>query len=108
MAERWRGRVALVTGASAGIGYSVAKVLVERGMKVVACARNIAAIEVTSVTGTVGVRFLPHFVYQTTHVIDKDAHLTRSIHPLRYIIIIIVFSPSSAGKLSSVSLSAPV
>ncbi|XP_076461344.1 dehydrogenase/reductase SDR family member 11-like [Babylonia areolata] len=43
--ERWRGRVALVTGASAGIGYSVTKALVERGMKVVACARNIAAIQ---------------------------------------------------------------
>ena len=53
MAERWRDRVALVTGASAGIGYSVAKALVERGMKVVACARNIAAIEVTSAAGTV-------------------------------------------------------
>ncbi|XP_076461356.1 dehydrogenase/reductase SDR family member 11-like [Babylonia areolata] len=43
--ERWRGRVALVTGASAGIGYSVTKALVERGMKVVACARNIEAIQ---------------------------------------------------------------
>ncbi|XP_076461369.1 dehydrogenase/reductase SDR family member 11-like [Babylonia areolata] len=43
--ERWVGRVALVTGASAGIGYSVTKALVERGMKVVACARNIAAIQ---------------------------------------------------------------
>ncbi|XP_076453150.1 dehydrogenase/reductase SDR family member 11-like isoform X2 [Babylonia areolata] len=42
---RWVGRVALVTGASAGIGYSVTKALVERGMKVVACARNIAAIQ---------------------------------------------------------------
>ncbi|XP_076461330.1 dehydrogenase/reductase SDR family member 11-like [Babylonia areolata] len=41
----WVGRVALVTGASAGIGYSVTKALVERGMKVVACARNIAAIQ---------------------------------------------------------------
>lgn len=43
--ERWRGRVALVTGASAGIGYSVTKALAERGMKVVACARNIEAIQ---------------------------------------------------------------
>ncbi|KAK7111500.1 dehydrogenase/reductase SDR family member 11-like [Littorina saxatilis] len=45
MAERWRGRVALVTGASAGIGYCMAKALVQRGMKVVACARNIAPIQ---------------------------------------------------------------
>ncbi|KAL8618792.1 hypothetical protein ACOMHN_000220 [Nucella lapillus] len=45
MAQRWRGRVALVTGASAGIGYSVTKGLAERGMKVVACARNIETIQ---------------------------------------------------------------
>ncbi|KAL8618793.1 hypothetical protein ACOMHN_000221 [Nucella lapillus] len=43
--DRWRGRVALVTGASAGIGYCLAKGLVERGMKVVACARNIETIQ---------------------------------------------------------------
>ncbi|KAL8604307.1 hypothetical protein ACOMHN_028070 [Nucella lapillus] len=43
--DRWRGRVALVTGASSGIGYCLAKGLVERGMKVVACARNIETIQ---------------------------------------------------------------
>ncbi|KAK7506751.1 hypothetical protein BaRGS_00002226 [Batillaria attramentaria] len=43
--ERWKGRVALVTGASSGIGYSVARALVERGMKVVGCARNIASLK---------------------------------------------------------------
>ncbi|KAL8618791.1 hypothetical protein ACOMHN_000219 [Nucella lapillus] len=45
MTERWRGRVALVTGASSGIGYSLTKGLAERGMKVVACARNIETIQ---------------------------------------------------------------
>uniref|UniRef100_A0A3B5ANZ6 Dehydrogenase/reductase (SDR family) member 11b n=1 Tax=Stegastes partitus TaxID=144197 RepID=A0A3B5ANZ6_9TELE len=39
--ERWRGRVALVTGASVGIGAAVAKELVRHGMKVVGCARNV-------------------------------------------------------------------
>ena len=44
--ERWRGRVAIVTGASAGIGYETAKRLAQLGVVVVGCARNIAAIEV--------------------------------------------------------------
>jgi NADP-dependent 3-hydroxy acid dehydrogenase YdfG len=40
--QRFRGRVALVTGASAGIGAAVARVLaVEHGLKVVGCARRI-------------------------------------------------------------------
>ena len=44
--ERWKGRVAIVTGASAGIGYETAKRLAQLGVVVVGCARNIAAIEV--------------------------------------------------------------
>ena len=38
--ERWNGKVALVTGASDGIGAVVAQKLVEHGMKVIGCARN--------------------------------------------------------------------
>ena len=48
--ERWRGKVALVTGASAGIGYTTAKQLTELGMNVVGCARNISTIEVNTYT----------------------------------------------------------
>ena len=44
--ERWKGRVAIVTGASAGIGYEIAKRLAQLGVVVVGCARNTAAIEV--------------------------------------------------------------
>ena len=46
--ERWKGRVAIVTGASAGIGYETAKRLAQLGVVVVGCARNITAIEVSS------------------------------------------------------------
>ncbi|XP_048338733.1 dehydrogenase/reductase SDR family member 11-like [Sphaerodactylus townsendi] len=43
--ERWQGRVALVTGASVGIGAAVARALVQQGMKVVGCARSVDKIE---------------------------------------------------------------
>jgi len=43
--ERWVGRVALVTGASSGIGSAVSKSLVAAGMKVYGCARNLEKLE---------------------------------------------------------------
>ncbi|XP_074496647.1 dehydrogenase/reductase SDR family member 11-like isoform X3 [Sebastes fasciatus] len=43
--DRWRGRVALVTGASVGIGAVVAEELVRCGMTVVGCARDVQHIQ---------------------------------------------------------------
>lgn len=43
--NNWVGKIALVTGASAGIGTSVVEKLVKNGMKVAACARNFERLE---------------------------------------------------------------
>ena len=45
--EKWKGRVAVVTGASAGMGYQLAKTLAQLGVVTVGCARNPKTIEVS-------------------------------------------------------------
>lgn len=52
--ERWRDRLALVTGASGGIGAAVARALVQQGLKVVGCARTVGNIEVRPCGGASG------------------------------------------------------
>lgn len=43
--HRWRGKVAIVTGASAGIGAAIARALPSHDIKVVGLARNIEKLE---------------------------------------------------------------
>jgi NADP-dependent 3-hydroxy acid dehydrogenase YdfG len=44
--DRWAGKVAIVTGASAGIGAAIACALVENSMKVVGVARREDRVQV--------------------------------------------------------------
>ncbi|XP_069683482.1 farnesol dehydrogenase-like [Periplaneta americana] len=46
--QRWAGRVAMVTGASSGIGAAITKELVNKGLRVVGMARRIDNIEALS------------------------------------------------------------
>lgn len=46
--DKWNGKVAVVTGSSAGIGASVTIALANAGMLVVGLARRVEAIEVSS------------------------------------------------------------
>ena len=51
--DRWSGRVALVTGASSGIGAGIAASLTKNGMTVIGVARNAERIEVRAITKSI-------------------------------------------------------
>ena len=47
--ERWNGKVALVSGASVGIGFEIVNKLARAGMKVVGFSRNPEKLQVRTV-----------------------------------------------------------
>jgi NAD(P)-dependent dehydrogenase (short-subunit alcohol dehydrogenase family) len=73
--ERWTGRVAVVTGSSAGMGMTLAEELVKKGLKVAGLARRIDRIQVgpnifvgapstnSDICGCVTVRDLLDFIF---------------------------------------------
>lgn len=68
--ERWKGRVAMVTGASSGIGWAVATRLAEAGMRVAAVARRAERLSALA-ADTAPAEILP----LPTDVRDADALL---------------------------------
>ena len=73
--ERWVGRVALITGASSGIGAELCARLVKDGMKVVGCGRNVDKIQVLLhmfVYGNQGNRLIYVQVMKETNKTRKD------------------------------------
>ncbi|KAF2880511.1 hypothetical protein ILUMI_25664 [Ignelater luminosus] len=69
--NRWHGKVAVVTGASQGIGFAIAKRLAQTGLKVVGLARNVEKLEELSKT-------LDGKLYAVTADITKEEDILKA------------------------------
>lgn len=73
--DRWTGKIALVTGASVGIGAKVAEELARRGLKVVAVARRLNKLE--ELKGRVKKEGLPGTIYPLECDVSKEEDILK-------------------------------
>jgi len=72
-------KTAVVTGAAKGIGHEVAKVLAARGATVIACSRNLAAVE-DAIRGIGGKTFTEELNVESQKSVDGFVRKIRNEH----------------------------
>lgn len=70
--ERWQNKIAVVTGASAGIGAATCKALAEKGMVVVGLARRVEKME-TQTRPLIASEYRNHFHTRVCDVSDEES-----------------------------------
>lgn len=61
--DKWKGKVAFVTGASMGIGAHITKALADAGMTVIGCSRRIEQIQVCALWISLSLQIILFFFY---------------------------------------------
>lgn len=79
--ERWNGRIALVTGASVGIGAAICRELVKYGMTVIGCARNVKKIE--ELAHEDGVLICPGKIYAVKCDLSNESEILAMFNEIR-------------------------
>ncbi|KAK9887491.1 hypothetical protein WA026_022844 [Henosepilachna vigintioctopunctata] len=98
---KWMGKVAVVTGASEGIGAAIAERLVENGMKVIGLARRVELIEENAkkLTGKSGdLHGIKVDVRNTQEILEAFELIEKTFGPVHVLV-------NSAGIFKNTSLS---